>query len=62
MAASSGAHAAIASAAITSRPSSTVNARWNSASSSAAACWTNASSIPTRRSATIVIAVVVTIP
>src|SRR5687768_8990537 len=42
--------------------SSTVKARWNSASSSAAASCTNASSIPTRRSATIVIAVVVTIP
>src|SRR6478735_7958522 len=42
--------------------SSTVSARWNSASSSSALVATNASSIPTRRSATIVIAVVVTTP
>ena len=42
--------------------SSTVKARWNSASSSDARSCTNASSMPTRRSATIVIAVVVTMP
>ena len=42
--------------------SSSVNARWNSSSWRSLLCCTKASSIPTRRSATTVIAVVVTIP
>ncbi len=52
----------MSSAAASPRASSTVNARWNSSASSSASWRTKASSVPTRRNATIVIAVVLTMP